>query len=158
MISVVGLLFKELISFALKLCLLVQVLDLHFWDYWLYVTSEHLIISSNTQRLHLERFTFRTLPAQTQHQQSQCVPDITFVNPHPVPKENWHMFCGINRSLYLTVRFFLCSYCSSCVISEVLFAGNDRCSYTDRSVPCTHCFSGELHLCVTHPVLSVYGS
>uniref|UniRef100_A0A3Q1G0C3 Junctional cadherin 5 associated a n=1 Tax=Acanthochromis polyacanthus TaxID=80966 RepID=A0A3Q1G0C3_9TELE len=65
-------------------------------------------------------------------------------------------FCGINRSLYLTVRCFLCSHCSLCVISEVLFAGNDRCSYTDRSVPCTHCFSGELHLCVTHSVLSVY--
>lgn len=30
MISVVGLYFKELISFALKLYLLVQVLDLHF--------------------------------------------------------------------------------------------------------------------------------
>lgn len=36
------------------------------------------------------------------------------------------------------------------MVTEVHFVENDRCSYTDRSVPCTHCLSGKLHPCVVH--------
>lgn len=148
---------------ALKLYLLVQVLGLHCWDYWLYVTSEHLIISSNTQRLHSEGFT--SAPSQFSGTASlsisnrsvyQKTSDLSVFSVHPHTVED--LFCGINRSLYLTVEFSFVHISVYVWFQKCFFAGNDRCSYTDRSVPCTHCFCGELHLCVTHPVLSVYES